>query len=190
MAVRRTLRSWFRRFRAAEGGVAAVEFAMVLPIMLLLYIGMVETTTLISLDRKIQTVSGAVGDLVARSNGVISPGAMDNYVKVAAGIMTPYASNDLVQTVTQVYVDGTGKPTVEWSRRYSGETLQNTGAHVKGAIYPLPDKVVAIATGEYVIVTETTLTYPPLFGLVSSLPVNLYRENFFMPRFREKIDLK
>tara|TARA_R110002020_G_scaffold12525_10_gene45933 strand:+ start:3973 stop:4548 length:576 start_codon:yes stop_codon:yes gene_type:complete len=187
-----TCATWLRRVRAfkgSESGIAAVEFALILPIMLLLYIGMAEGSTMISMDRKVQTVSGSVGDLVARSNGVITYNTLDNYVKIAAGIMTPYSSDELVQLVTQVHVDSAGKATVDWSQRYVGHLRQNTGTYAKGAVFPLPVDVVAIAKGEYVIVTESALTYSPLFGLVFDKPVNLKRENFFMPRFREQIKL-
>jgi Flp pilus assembly protein TadG len=187
MGMRATWRHWARSFKRAESGVAAVEFALILPIMLMLYVGMVEGSALISMDRKVQTVSGAVGDLVARSNGTISIGTLDNYVKIASGIMTPYPTSDLVQIVTQVHVDTAGKATVDWSQRYVGQVRQSTGAHTKGAVYPLPAQVVAIAKGEYVIVTESGLAYTPLYGIIFDSAVNLYRENFFMPRFREPI---
>ncbi|OYX04897.1 MAG: hypothetical protein B7Z15_17290 [Rhizobiales bacterium 32-66-8] len=90
MRALRTLLDCARRLRAAEAGVAAVEFALILPIMLLVYIGTVEASVLISMDRKIQSVSGAVGDLVARSRGEITSTLLNDYVKVAGGIMTPY----------------------------------------------------------------------------------------------------
>lgn len=189
MGMRATWRRWARSFKRAESGVAAVEFALILPIMLMLYIGMVEGSALISMDRKVQTVSGAVGDLVARSNGAIGLSTLDNYVKIAGGIMTPYPSTGLVQIVTQVYVDTAGKATVDWSQRYVDQARQSTGAHTKGAVYPLPAQVVAIAKGEYVIVTECGLPYSPLYGIMFKTAVNLYRQNFFVPRFREQIKL-
>lgn len=189
MGKQATWRRWAQAFKASESGIAAVEFALIVPIMLMLYIGMAEGSTLIAMDRKVQTVSGAVGDLVARSNGTISASTLDNYVKIAGGIMTPYPSDDLVQVITQVHVDGTGNATVDWSRRYVGEAAQSSGAHVKGAAFPLPKEVVAIAKGEYVIVTESGVAYTPLYGLVFDTAVDLKRENFFMPRFREQIKL-
>jgi Flp pilus assembly protein TadG len=179
-----------RNFRHAEAGVAAVEFAMILPIMLFLYIGMVEGSTLISMDRKIQTVSGAVGDLVARSDGKISKSTLNDYVKVASGIMTPYPDDELVQIVSQIAVSSDGSmATVDWSQRYVGQVAQGSGAHSKGSNFTLPAEVVAIAKGQYVIVTEASQSYSPLYGIVFDQAVDLYRENFYMPRFRERIEL-
>lgn len=189
MGIRSTLAKWASRFRAAENGVAAVEFALILPVMLLLYIGMVEGSTLISMDRKVQTVSGAVGDLVARSNGTISTDTVNDYVKIAGGIMTPYPTNTLLQIVTQVYVDNTGKATVDWSRRYVGQVPQSSGVYAKGSSYTLPAEFLAISKGQYVIVTECGLSYSPLYGIVFDKAIKLYRENFYIPRFRERIVL-
>tara|TARA_R110002020_G_scaffold126624_5_gene284455 strand:- start:1192 stop:1767 length:576 start_codon:yes stop_codon:yes gene_type:complete len=177
------------RFGRGEGGSAMVEFALILPFMLLLYIGMVEGSTLISIDRKVQTVSGAVGDLVARANGEISRTTLDDYVKIAGGIMTPYAADGLVQFVSQVYVDKDGNATVDWSKRYVGQVAQTTGAHAVGSTYILPDEIKALANEQYVIVTECQDTYTPLFGIVFDKAIPLSRENFYIPRFREKIKL-
>jgi len=177
------------RFRRTDSGSAMVEFALILPFMLLLYIGMVEGSTLISIDRKVQTVSGAVGDLVARADGEISRTKLDDYVKIAGGIMTPYSDDGLVQFVSQVYVDKDGKATVDWSLRYVGQVAQATGAHAQGSTYALPDEIKALAKEQYVIVTECRDTYTPLFGIVFDKAIPLSRENFYIPRFREKIKL-
>ena len=189
MGILHRLVRWARQFKAGESGVAAVEFALILPIMLLLYAGMVEGSTLITIDRKVQTVSGSVGDLVARSNGMITSKSLGDYVKVASGIMTPYSDTELVQVVTQVFVDNNGKATVDWSRPYVGQVAKTTGGRSKGSTYPLPADVVAISRGQYLIVTECSLSYKPLFGFVFDQAINLYRENFFVPRFREQIKL-
>lgn len=181
---------WAAHFRAAQAGVAAVEFALILPIMLLVYVGMVEASALISMDRKIQTISGAVGDLVAREAGGITSAMLADYVKVAGGIMTPYPISPLEQIVTQVKVSADGTTElVDWSKRYLGGALQTTGAHAKDEAYDLPDEIVDIALGQYVIVAESRYSYLPLYGIVFDQPVNLYRENFYLPRFGAQIVL-
>lgn len=190
MRVGSNLARWAARFRAAETGVAAVEFALILPIMLLVYIGMVEASALISMDRKIQSVSGAVGDLVAREDGEISSSDIGDYVKVASGMMTPYPVAPLEQIVTQVKVSADGTTAlVDWSKRYLGETFQSTGAYAKDATYTLPVEIRNIALGQYVIVAESRYSYLPLYGIVFDQPVNLYRENFYLPRFGAQIAL-
>ncbi|WP_171015645.1 TadE/TadG family type IV pilus assembly protein [Devosia sp. FKR38] len=190
MRPRDAVRRWIGRFASERSGVAAVEFALILPIMLLLYIGMMEGSTLIAMDRKVQSVSGAVGDLVSRSDGEIAQSTLEDYVRVAGGMMTPYPVAPLEQIVSQVYVDSNGTAKVDWSKRFVDQTLVSTGQHPVGATYTLPADVVSISKGLYVIVAESQYSYPPLYGIVFKDKVTLYRQNFFIPRFREKIALK
>jgi hypothetical protein len=50
--------------------------------------------------------------------------------------------------------------------------------------------MIDIARDNYVVVSEVSYSYLPLYGIFFDQPVQLYRENFFMPRFREEIELK
>ena len=178
-----------RRFGVAQSGIAAVEFALILPIMITLYVGANEASVLISMDRKIQFVSGTVGDLVARSEGSISTAVLDDYVKVASGLVSPYKAPDMVQIVSQVYVDNKGVAKVVWSKGYKNQVAVTSLNRTKCQVYPLPSAMPAIAKEQYVIVAETKLPYTPLYGIVFKTQVNLYRENFYLPRFDGKIDL-
>jgi Flp pilus assembly pilin Flp len=182
---------WLQKFGVAEAGVAAVEFALILPIMLLVYVGMVEASAVISMDRKVQSVSGAVGDLVARTKGSITGATINDYVKIAGGIMTPYPDEDLEQIITQVLVPNSGTPTVDWSRRYVHQLLQGSGAHAENSEYDgLPAEIIEIARGQAVIVAESRSFYKPLYGIVFDQEIELYRENFYLPRFGEPIELQ
>lgn len=173
---------WTWLFARAREGVAAVEFALILPVMLMVYLGTMEASALISMDRRVQTVAGTVGDLVARVDGKITTAEINNYFNAATGIMQPYPSTDLRQVVTSVYVKPNGTTQVMWSKPYNGGT-----AHATGGTYKLPPEMIAIALGKYVIVAEASYSYTPLLGMVIDHPVGLYRENFFMPRFGEAI---
>ena len=47
-----------------------------------------------------------------------------------------------------------------------------------------------IAKGSYVIVSEVTYSYLPIYGMVYDKPILLYRQNFFMPRFGGSITVE
>jgi Flp pilus assembly protein TadG len=172
-----------RRMRLAEEGAAAVEFALILPIMLLVYIGSVEASALISMDRRVQSVAGTLGDLVARSDKNISAATLTDYFRAARGIMTPYSADDLRQVVTQVEVDDDGTATVVWSRQYVDGAYGVGTDHLPGDTYELAEAMETIAAGNFVIVAEATHSYLPMYGIIFEQPIQLYRENFFMPRF-------
>lgn len=175
-----------RRLALVEDGVAAVEFALILPIMLLVYIGSVEASLAITMDRKVQLVAGALGDLVARSDTTIPAGTLEDYFQAAGGIMTPYPVGNLKQVVTQVLVSEDGSSaTVVWSREYnfSDEEVIVGTDHPQDSSFELPAAMRTIAQGGYVIVAESSYEHTPLSGFVFNQPINLYRENFLLPRF-------
>lgn len=185
-------RRWLDGLRRNEDGVAAVEFALILPIMLLVYIGSVEASALISMDRRVQLVTGTIGDLVARSSKVIDGSTLEDYFAAAAGVMTPYPANDLEQIVTQVKVNEDESVIVEWSRHYlDGDYTTTSGdRHAEGASFTLPDEMIEIAVDGYVIVSETRYSnYKPLYGIIFDTPVTLTRQNFYLPRFGGSIDI-
>ena len=181
-----------RRFVAERAGVAAVEFALVVPIMLVVYLGTTEASALITMDRKVQSVAGAVGDLVARENGTISSVTLQDYFQASSGIMSPYTTTDIKQIVTSVQVKADGTTTVAWSREYLNGVMSVGTTHLKDKPYSRAGDMASmadIAKGSYVIVSEASYSYKPLFGLVFDQAVNLYRESFYVPRFGEPIVL-
>lgn len=180
----RALISRLRHLRRDEGAVAAVEFALILPFLLALYVGSIEASQLITVDRRITTIAGTVGDLVARSDGTITQSQLTDYFRAAEGIILPFSTTGLKQVVTSVYVNAAGVTSVQWSQPYNGGT-----AYVVGRPYTLPVEITNISRNAYVIVSETSYSYLPLLGIVFKTSVPLYRQNFHMPRFGAAINL-
>lgn len=171
-----------RRFMAARKAAAAVEFALILPFMLALYVGSIELSDAISVDRRVTVIAGTIGDLVARVDQNFTQSDMNDYFSAAEEIMAPYSVANLKQVVTSVKVDNNGVGTVEWSR------ASNATARTTGASYTLPPAITTLSKNSWVIVSETAYSYQPLLGMVIQVPVNLYRENFHLPRFGKKIN--
>ena len=53
-------------FRAAKDGVAAVEFALIAPIMIALYLGLVEISLIIQADKAVSHATNVAGDLASQ----------------------------------------------------------------------------------------------------------------------------
>lgn len=189
----------FRRLRASRSGAAAVEFALILPIMLFLYVGTIEASALISMDRKVQSVSGALGDLVARVETRVTSTQLRDYFRAASGIMTPFPATQVRQEVTVVSVADDGQTSVVWSREFFGGTYENgvlvgstfqvNADHPPGSAFPLPEATVNIARGGTIIVADATYSYLPLYGIVFNQAVNLHRASYFAPRFGGSIGI-
>jgi Flp pilus assembly protein TadG len=183
----RALLDGLKQFRRADLGAAVVEFALILPVMLFTYIGMLEASALITKDRKVQSVAGAVGDLVARMDGTITASQMRDFFRAASGIMTPYDASDVLQVVTAVWVDGDGATRVVWTRQYQDEVYSSETPHTVGSAYALPDEMIDIAKGNMVIAAEASYSHPA--GIIMDVPVNLYRAAYFLPRFGDPISI-
>ena len=184
MKISFTLPDWVKNFFFAKEAVAAVEFALIVPGLLVLYMGAIEVSQVVTVDRKMSAVAGAMGDLVARSNDQISLASVNDYFKVSGLIMTPYSDANLKQLVTLVYIDNGGATNVVWSVGYHGAT-----AKAANSAYPLPTEITDIARDMYIVVSEAQLAYTPWGGYVLDTSFNLYKQFFHTPRFGSEIEL-
>jgi Flp pilus assembly pilin Flp len=164
-----------------QRGVAAVEFALILPVLILLYFGTIETASLFTADRRVANVAGTIGDLVSRSKKTITEAQITDYFQAASAIMQPLPTGPLRQTVSLLSVDSAGVVKVVWSRPFNGGIVR-----AANSIYPLPadQKINQIGRGEGLLVaSEVIYSYRPLFGIVYPNALSLKHEEFFLPRF-------
>ena len=171
-----------RQLAKGREASAAVEFALVLPIMLTMYLGSMELGQAFSVDQRITIIAGTVGDLVARADGSISGTTLDSYFQAAQAIVGPFSTTGLKQVVTVVHVDNAGVTNVEWSKGYNGGSPKATGVAYPGP-NAIPTAMLAISHNSIVVVSEATYAYTPLLGLFFKQPFNLDHQNFYLPRF-------
>jgi Flp pilus assembly protein TadG len=178
----RGIRSKLARFRAEDRGAAAVEFALILPFLLLLFMGSIEASSLITVDRRVNVISGTVGDLVARTEDALSSGTLNDYFMASQNIMYPYSTTVLKQVVTFVAVDDDGDTSVVWSCGYNGGTTR-----AAASTYALPERMNELARDSWVVASETWYSYRPVLGLVFTTAITLHRESFYLPRYQKAI---
>lgn len=175
-----------RRFARDKRGAAVVEFALILPVLLLLYMGSIEASSLITVDRRINVISGTVGDLVARTNGSIEAATLTDYFRAAEAIIFPYGDADLRQAVSLVTVTPDGVATVVWSCGYNGGTPR-----LANSPYALPANMNLIARppsgSGFVVASETWYDYLPVLGIVFTEALNLYQDSYYLPRQEKEI---
>jgi len=102
------------RLRDDAAGVSAVEFAFLLPIMILLFVGGTQWTEAITIKRKVQLVARTIGDLVAQDTGV-TDAEIASIFTAGGAVMQPFASNVLQVIVSRVDIDANGIATIGWS---------------------------------------------------------------------------
>lgn len=161
MNILQTLARRISTFRAATAGVSAVEFALILPVMLLLYSGSVELSEALAVDRKANRVSSTICDLVSQETDVTSA-EMQNIFDASSAIMEPYPSGSVLKMELIVVDIGASSQTVAWSRARQGGTT--TTPFAKGAASPITVPSSIAVTGTQVVVARITYSFTPAFS--------------------------
>lgn len=178
-----------KQFRDDVAGVAAVEFALILPLLIALYLGTVEAATMYSADRKVAVVASTMADLVSREKDSIKESTLTKYFKAATNIMQPYSDSGLQQVVSLLSINSTGTATVKWSKAYG------TGATARAAdsTYTLPAtsqiNILAREASGWLVAAEITYPRSPITGFIFSNTVNLLHVEYYLPRFESEISL-
>lgn len=159
-----------RRLLNDRSGLAAVEFAMIFPMMVVMFFGVLELSSAISADRKATLVARTLSDLTSQMVSVADADLV-SFGETAKAIMTPYPGSPLISSVTEVYVDSTtGVARVQWSKGLTigttgNVTIASTAPHNPGDVVVLPPALV-VAKGTYVIWSEVSYKYTPAIGYV------------------------
>jgi Flp pilus assembly protein TadG len=98
------------RWRGDSRGIAAVEFAFIVPIMLVMFIGAVELSQAITVDRRVTQVASSTADLVARKETSINNGEITDILRIGGFILAPFDQSPLqvvVRNVTSSSKDAT-----------------------------------------------------------------------------------
>ncbi|MYZ48679.1 TadE/TadG family type IV pilus assembly protein [Propylenella binzhouense] len=178
-AVGRRLSSLARR----QDGVAAVEFALVAPVMILLWIGGVEVTQALSVDRKVTDLASSTGDLVARWK-TLTYADVENIFDIAEGVMYPYDGSAADMVITAVDVDSKGNATVAWSRARGSHAAYDKSKNVTAQI----DANLRVPNSQ-IIMSEAYYTYTPSIGYVITGSLHLASTGYFVPRLTNKVEL-
>jgi Flp pilus assembly protein TadG len=177
----RKLLSYGRRFARDRRGVSAIEFALVAPLMIALYIGMAEVTEGTAIDRQITQTARAVGDLASQANLAanydINSTQLANILTAANAMMYPNATTSLQVTVTGISVAANGTATVLWSGANANAT-----ALTKGSTLTVPSGLKIANTASQLIWAKVTWPYTPNLGYTITGTINLSDQFYVVPR--------
>jgi Flp pilus assembly protein TadG len=160
-----------RRFAGDRGGVSAVEFALIAPLMIGLYLGCVEISSGISADRKVSLTVGAVANLTAQVS-TISSSDMTNILNASSAIIAPFSTSNLKITVSCISIDANKNATVKWSATQNG-SLESGSITIPSAL--------AVASTQ-LILAEASYAYTPTVGYTITGTLNLSDKMYMSPR--------
>jgi Flp pilus assembly protein TadG len=162
-----------KRFLGDRRGVTAVEFAIVLPVMMTLYLGSVETSQGIAAQRKVDLTAHALADLATQYTDITNAD-MSNILAAGSAIIAPYPATSLQEVVSELSIDAQGQASVVWS-----DTLGGT-ARTVGQVVTIPASLVVPNT--YLILAEVQYGYDPTYGYVMTGTLSLTDQSYMLPR--------
>ena len=184
---RAKLRSLLGRLRRDHEGVAAVEFAFIVPIMFMMFIGCWEISQAVTIDRRVGQSASSSADLVARAPVAgLTTADVDGLMAIINQLMKPYNVAPLTVKIVSVKSVVASQFVVDWSRDNHGGTPYGRNSAYAGLPVMNPP---FLAVGESVIVSEATYHYVPL---VISYFVSTYdmSEKFYLkPRNSSCVNL-
>jgi Flp pilus assembly protein TadG len=159
-----------RRFIDRVEGVAAVEFALIVPIMAVLFLGAVEMSQAVTANRRVTQVGTTVGDIIARASSDIYDTNVLDIMKVGKYLLDPFNPTTLKVDVNLVGTSNTSDTDTKqkWTCSYDGANPSSINCSCPnqaggGTAYTLPTGLVT-KTDQFVIVANVQYGYkPPLF---------------------------
>ena len=110
------------RLRRDRRGVAAIEFALILPLLVLFSAGTLEYSRLIMLTQKLQSGSFILADLTARDR-TLTEGQLDNIFLAIDNVIQPFAFETTARRSSPASASTPPKkPIVNWQRSGSGRS--------------------------------------------------------------------
>jgi Flp pilus assembly protein TadG len=161
-------------------GMGAVEFALIVPIMLTAFFGLVEYSSVLAVDRKVTLVARTLSDLTSQSVSVTS-NDLKNFFAASSGILTPYTVVPVQPSISEIYIDASKVAKIQWSagatvamvNGAAVATLAGTPPHAAGTVVTVPSGLLIPKT--YLIWSEVKYQYKPTVGYVmgiAGLPLN------------------
>ena len=163
----------YRRFAASTRGVAAIEFATILPVLLLLFLASIDAGRAIAIYLKVRAATYTL-DAITNQYTTIQSTDMTSILGATSVVLSPYSASPVVVTVSQFAINSSSQATVSWSATLNGTAL-TTGSSVSvpsGFANP----------NSYVIQGQVSYTYTPMFVFFIKNAITLSDSLYVTPR--------
>ncbi|HEX8044916.1 TadE/TadG family type IV pilus assembly protein [Rhizobium sp.] len=173
-----------RHFTRDERGIGAIEFAILFPVLLMLYLGAFEITVGLSVEKRTSRAAGSIADILTQKTST-TKAELATMTSVAGAIFAPYATTGLTLKVTGIQIDAGSSATVAWSWAQDGSKPYTTGSAVT---VPSDLKL----PSSFLVRTELAIPYQMLsFGSdflpAGSNQITIGRSYFYRPRGADPI---
>ena len=168
-----------------RSGVATIEFALIVPILLVIFFGSYETANLILAYMKLEDAAETAADLVAQAkvNDVLQSTDFTNFTNAAEQVLSPLpTSGSQLQIAYASVTYSTGSPVIDWHVEVNGasaltinnistsQDLANLGSETTGST-------------DSVVIAQLTYAYTSSFSHVLASAYTLSETAYNRPRY-------
>ena len=148
-----------KRFAKDRGGVAAIEFAFMVPILVCLYLGSMEVGQAIEANKKVGRIASMVGDLTTQQQAVTAS-SVKSIMEIGAATIRPYNRSVPTIKVTAIEISDEAAPkAVEvWWRTLLPNGSTSGGISTTKVPNPALPATLNVRNS-FLIRVETTMTY-------------------------------
>lgn len=163
----------FRRFGYSTGGVAAIEFAAILPVLSIIFLATFDGGRAIATYMKVRAATYSLAS-ITNQYATIASTDMSGIMLATSVVMAPYNTGTPSVTISQITINNKGKAKIEWSANQGG-----TARTVGSSISPPAAMVV---NSSYLILAEVSNTFTPMFGFFGSGGITFSDYLYVTPR--------
>lgn len=167
-----------RRFARDDEGVSAVEFALLLPLMMTIYFGAVEVSQGVTIDRKVTLTTRTVADLVTQVSSLTTTD-MNNVLDASSAVLAPFPVGNLKIVLSCIRTNSSGVSKVGWS------VTKNGTARGANTTVTLPT---ALKVNDSTLIwAEVQYGYTPTIGYVVTGTLTLKDQMYMRPRISDTV---
>jgi Flp pilus assembly protein TadG len=164
-----------RGLAADRSGVAAIEFALLVPVVIVVYLAGFEVMEAATVSRKLTDTTVQIASVTSQYTSMTDTD-VGNVLGASSQIMTPYPTNSLSIVLSQVTVQDSGVGLVVCSQGYQGGVALTPGASTVTMPAGFQTK------GDSYILVQTTYAYQPVIGGAFIQPIAMQNQIFMLPR--------
>jgi Flp pilus assembly protein TadG len=164
-------------------GVASIEMALIFPIMLIVFVGLIDVSNLMTANRRVTLTASTLGDLVTQSPGSVKVADLDGFFSAARSIMAPFPEASTSLAFYTFKHDSSGAEVPGW--QYS-----STGSGPDCGDPPVVDDNVKnlMAENNDVVVSRTCYQWEPILGIILGFSTSIVQDQLMLrPRQTARI---
>ena len=168
-----------------RSGTAAIEFALVVPVMVTLFLGSYETANLVLASMKLEAAAETAADLVAQTkvNTVLQSADFTNITNAAKQVLTPLPTSGTQLKIAYASITySTGTPVIDWHFEVnSASPITVAGVPNNANLANLGNET--SGSTDSVIVVKLTYAYTSPISYVLNSSYTLSESAFNRPRY-------